>query len=418
MSSLKKLKEDRASVIDEMNAIVKLAESEDRNLTEDEKSEFDTKDTESNDYQERIDRLQRSLDLAANPVVMDVQSGSKDDTKSHKRYSLLKAINEFSNGGSLTGIEAEMHIEAQRNNPLNGLGVPMWLMSENRADTGPQTQSDGAKFVRTDVSDYGATLQSRMVLGDLATYFYGLNGNLNVPVLADTSASWVAEGSAPGDDAQTDPGGVTLAPKRLSANMAITRALMSVGGSVENAIREDLLNAVAAQVEYGALSGSGSSGQPTGVFALSGTGSVADGAATLAAMVELESDVAGANADFGRLAYITSPAGRGKLKQVLGVPYETSGAGAPLWFNNEINGYAARATSNVLNTYGTGSDGAGVVFGRWDDCVIASFGDAMDLIVDPYSGAKSGLITIVVNSNWDVQFKRATSFSTMEGIAL
>jgi len=103
------------------------------------------------------------------------------------------------------------------------------------------------------------------------------------------------------------------------------------------------------------------------------------------------------------------------LKTIAGDP---SAGSIAIWANNEMNGYTARATSNVLNTYGTGSDGAGCVFGRWDDCVIASFGDAMDLIVDPYSGAKSGLITIVVNSNWDVQFKRAGSFSTIEGISI
>ena len=199
--------------------------------------------------------------------------------------------------------------------------------------------------------------------------------------------------------------------------MDLTNALLAQGNpSVEAAIREDLLNAMAAQIEFGALSADGTAGAPTGVFSLSGTGSATAGAATLAMMLELESDVASVNADFGRMAYVTSPKGRGALKAAIGVPVTTSGAGASIWRDdNTVNGYMAKATTNVLDTYNTNTE-SGVVFGRWDDCVIGQFGDAMDILIDPYTQATYGAVRLIANSNWDVQFKRADSFSTVEGI--
>ena len=103
-------------------------------------------------------------------------------------------------------------------------------------------------------------------------------------------------------------------------------------------------NAIAAALESAVLgSADGTGNPPEGVFnAASGTVTGA-AAPTLAMMLELESDVAAANADFGRMAYITSAKGRGAMKAAAGEVVVTGGyASAPLWAtDNTINGMPA-----------------------------------------------------------------------------
>lgn len=169
--------------------------------------------------------------------------------------------------------------------------------------------------------------------------------------------------------------------------MDISKALLHQNPQVEQAIMTDLNRAVAAKVENGAINGSGSSGQPTGLANAAGVGTVASGAATLAKMVEFETDVAANNADVGRLAYVSSVKVRGKLKQIVGQPGVTAsetGYGAPIWTaDNTINGYNAFATTNCLDTFNTNAEG-GLYFGAWSDMVIGQFGDSVDITIDNF----------------------------------
>ncbi len=51
--------------------------------------------------------------------------------------------------------------------------------------------------------------------------------------------------------------------------------------------------------------------------------------------------------------------------------------------------------------------------GNWEDVVLASFGFGVDVIVDPFTLATSGLTRVVVDSLCDVGIRRATSFAAM-----
>ena len=336
--------------------------------------------------------------------------------KEYKQWSLFKAIKDFQNH-NLTGVEAEMHIEATRNNIISGLGIPVGLLAMEKR-TSPQTTSNASEFIPTEVGEWLQTLQNQMVLGDLATFYSNLRGAVSLPVLSGTAATWEGE-TDDAAEAGTSIGGSTLQPKRLGAYMDISKALLHQNPQVEQAIMTDLNRAVASKVEEGALVGSGSSGQPTGITAASGVGTVANGAASLAKMVEFETDVAANNADSGRLAFVSSVKVRGKLKQVVGQPGVTAsetGYGAPIWgADNTINGYPAFATTNMDDTYNSSTEG-GLYYGSWSDMVIGQFGDSVDITIDNFSQALAGSIRLVINSYWDVAVRRGGSFSKCEGI--
>ena len=416
MKNSKELKETRGDKIAELEAIRDIATAEGRDLNEAESQEVDTL---LNNVESLDGKIKRAEKIESNLRVSAMSAGTPLSTKKpkeYKRWSLFKAIKDFQNH-NLTGVEAEMHTEATRNNIISGLGIPVGLLGMEKR-TNPQTTADADEFVPTEVGEWLQTLQNNMVLGDLATFYSGLRGDVSLPVLSGTTANWATEVANAGD-AGTAVGGSTLSPKRLASYMDISKALLHQNPQVEQAIMTDLNRAVASKVEHGAINGSGSSGQPTGLSNTAGVGTVANGAGSLAKMVEFETDVATNNADSGRLAYISGVKVRGKLKQLVGDPGVTStqtGYGTPIWTaDNTINGYQARATTNVDETFNSSTEG-GLYFGSWSDMVIGQFGDSVDITIDNFSQALAGSIRLVINSYWDVAVRRGGSFSKCEGI--
>ena len=171
--------------------------------------------------------------------------------------------------------------------------------------------------------------------------------------------------------------------------------------AVEALVRDDITQALALAIDKGALEGSGSSGQPTGILSTSGVNKPSSFAAavpTFAEMVELETMVAADNALFGNLAYITDATTYGGLK----TKSKDSGSGMFVLENGEANGY--RVIRSQQATAGN------VYFGNWSDCLIGMWG-GLDLTVDPYTASSSGTVRIVALQSVDVAVRNAVSFA-------
>ena len=140
MKNSKELKELRSDLISELESIKVLAETETRDLTKKENEKVDTllANIDDNDVAiTRSEKIENSLKIAAassGAVVTPV-----DTDKATRSWSLFKAVNEIRKGG-LTGVEAEMHQEAEKENrgQLEGIGLPAF-MTEKRAS--PITQA-------------------------------------------------------------------------------------------------------------------------------------------------------------------------------------------------------------------------------------------------------------------------------------
>ena len=401
------LKETRSDLVSKLEVVHAKATTEKRELSKIEAKNVDT-------YISKIDALDVSIkrsekieaELRANVSV----AGSPISTiKADKRYSIQDAINGMVSG-KLSGLELEYDQEAKRNNTITGLGVPTFAFGEQRNN--PQTTANASGMIPTEVGDWAETLQQKTVLGDLATWMYGLSGDMKLPTLSGTTAGWTAESTAAAvttaTDANTAVGSGTLQPKQLDAYMDISKMLLAqTNGSVENIIRTDMNNAIASTLEAAVLgANAGAGATPQGVFN-AGTVSAATGAMTYQTLLDMEADLADSGADFGRLAYLTTPNGRALLKNIVGQP-GTGSYGQPTWYENSIDGYDARATGNVSAI--AGGNPNGIVLGRWDDCVIGQFGTALDVVVDPYTLALNGQVRIVIMSYWDTVFRRADSF--------
>ena len=402
------LKETRSDLVSKLEEVHSLATSEKRELTKTEGKNVDSYIDKIDDLDMSITRAEKiEAELRAN---VSVAGAPVQTVKADKRYSIQAAIQGMVNN-NLSGIEKEYDAEARLNNTITGVGIPTFAMGETRNN--PQTVANASGMIPTEVGDWAETLQQRTVLGDLATWMYGLSGDMKLPTLSGTTAGWNAEGAA-ATDANTAVGSGTLQPKRLDAYMDISKMLLAqTNGSVENIIRQDMNNAIASTLEAAVLGQDAGAGNvPQGVFN-AGTVSAATGAMRYQTLLDMEADLAVSGADFGRLAYLTTPNGRALLKNIIGEPLAGTVAagytsGSPIWSDDMVDGYTARATGNVDAIVGANPNG--IVLGRWDDCVIGNFGTALDVVVDPYTRAINGEVRIVILSYWDTLFRRATSF--------
>jgi len=117
-------------------------------------------------------------------------------------------------------------------------------------------------------------------------------------------------------------------------------------------------------------------------------------------VLALESAVATANADKGSLGYVMSPVVRGVLKGKL--KSSTAGSGFVMDNNDTINGYKTMATSNCSGS---------IIFGNWNDMLIAMWG-GIDILVDPYAKALSGGLVIRGYLSVDMNPLNTASFAS------
>lgn len=288
------------------------------------------------------------------------------------------------------------------------------------------TSTAGGNLVATELlgSSFIDLLRNAMVLDMLGvTWLRDLNGNIAIPSQSGAAtAYWFTEGNAPTETQQTI-GQVSLTPKTVGAWTDYSRRLLLQSSiDVEMFVRADLAAVIGQAIQAAAINGAANG--PTGLLATSGIGSVAGGtngaAPTYDHMVDLESAVANANADMGRLAYLTNTKVRGKLRKTQefastnGKPVWTSAPGRP--GVGELLGYEAITTNAVPSnlTKGTASGVcSAIAYGNWADMLIGMWG-GLDVMLDPYALSTSGGKRVVALQDVDVQLRRVASFAAMQ----
>ena len=341
------------------------------------------------------------------PKPQDAEIGlSEAETRS---FSFIRALNYLANPGDRAAREAAaFEIEASNaaakkaGRVSRGITVPYDVMRRD-LKTSPATQ--GGNLIQTDVdaSNFISLLRNASALDQAgATTLTGLQGNIAIPRQSGAApAYWVAEGGAPTESQQAIQQ-VSMVPRTCGAFTDISRKLLIQSSlDVETMVRNDIAKVIALEIDRAALYGTGSSNEPLGLHNTSGIGteSITSNNPTFAQVVNMESDVAAANALMGNLAYITGATIRGAMK----VKAKDSGSGLFLWDgNNTVNGYNAYMSNQV--------EAGDLWFGNWSDCIIG-YWSSLDLLVDPYTHSTSGTIRITALQDVDVAFRHAASFS-------
>jgi HK97 family phage major capsid protein len=226
----------------------------------------------------------------------------------------------------------------------------------------------------------------------------GLVGNVSIPVYSGSNVAWAAESGE-----AVDAGGtftqVNYTPKRLTANLKISKQflLQDASGSAESLLQADLVAALSEQLEKTFLgSAAGSSTTPAGLGNLLTPTTIA----TYADVVGVEGSLEAANVT--NIKYILSPS----MKATLRTTAKEAGNAIFIYSdNNEISGHPALSSAAVTTDLG--------YVGDWSDYVIAQWG-GIDIVVDQFTLASSGLIRLVINSYWDGKPRRLTSFQSFD----
>jgi len=334
------------------------------------------------------------------------------ERKEVKNFSLMRAIRAMANPTDRKAADAargefEASAEAAKRAGVDaqGLYIPTDVLrswGQRDLNTSDDSAMVAEDYRAGDFIDVLRNASSVMQAG--ATMLTGLVGDVKIPrkSTASSAAFISTEGGAAAESEPTF-GQVTMSPKTLGAFTDITRLMMMQSSlDIEALVRNDLSTALALAIDNGALQGSGSSGNPTGIKNTSGINAPTAFAAanpTFAEVVAMETAVAEDNALMGNLAYILPAGMYGALKTTV----KDSGSGQfVVEPGNTINGYRAIVSNQV-----TAGD---LYFGNFSDLLVGMYG-GLDITVDPYTNSTSGTVRIVALQTIDVAVRHAVSFA-------
>lgn len=360
------------------------------------------------------------------PLAGKYDALSTTEKKQVEKYSMTRAIAAQFKGQTLTGFEAEMHQEAEKEAReagamIKGVGIPYICLHRNflQRAAGDLTAADEGQNIITEDFQAGSfidVLRDRMVLPALGARFLGgLSGNVIIPrKLAGVEGEWLGENDDLTDEEVT-LGQLVMTPKRVGATVPYTKQLLlqsSIG--VEQMVRDDFAGALAVQIQYGALRGTGTNDQPLGVLSLGTNASeiflgTHGKLPTLADFVALETKVNKANVASGRRAYLVEAEVNGYSKSVP----RFANASVAIQEGNSINGYPVAMSNTVPSGLTKGTSTAlcaASIFANWEELLIGMWG-GLDIIVDEYTLAKSGQVQVTQNMFADVGVRYPKAFA-------
>ena len=331
--------------------------------------------------------------------------------KEVRQFSVVRAIRALANPTDRAAQEAaRFELEASEaaarayGTTAQGVMVPADVLGnwgKRDLNTSDDNEIVATNLMAGDFIDVLRNSSSVMQAG--ARMMPGLVGNVSIPKkTAASTGGWISTEGGAASESEFTLGSVTMSPKTVGAFSDMTRQLiLQSTPSVEALVRDDLTQALALAIDAGALKGSGSSGQPTGLYSTSGinTDSFAAATPTWAEIVGLETLVAEDNALLGNLAYI-APAGLyGTLKTTAKATNQAIFAVDP---DGTMNGYRTIVSNQATAGY--------LLFGNFSDCLIGMW-SGLDLTVDPYTSSTTGTVRVVALQTVDVAVRHAVSFA-------
>ncbi len=423
-------KQELSDVDTKMTEMRDLCDKEKRSFTDEERSKYNEHMEDLRKINRHLEQLEaekeRRLIMAANK---GKQSSEEKEEKELSKYNLLRAIRFKIDEKTPDGLEGEMHQEAIKEmreantgKSIEGIGIPNIIFGNIAKRSTPNTVTggggnQGGDLVPTVKSGLLGALRSRLVLATLgAQTMGGLQGNIDFPKMTAVSSGWKSE-TADADASTPTSSVISMSPHRLTSILGYSRQLLLQASSdVEAYLINDLLRSIAQNVELAAINGEGDNNVPEGILETDNIGDVEGGTngliPTFGHIVDLETKVSVEDADVGSLAYLTNSKVRGKLKQTL----KDSGVAGYVWEKgDELNGYRAGVTNLVPSDLEKGSSGencSAIIFGNFNDLIIGNWG-GMDIVVDPYTAKKKGVVEIAANTYWDSAVLRTESFAAM-----
>lgn len=410
MKTSKFYTEERASVVEKMEALVALAETEERELTEEETKNFDELNEKAEALKANAERALKMEGLKKK----EARNVVSEEEKVQRNYSFFKHINGITDG-KLEGAEKEMQEQAEheaRNigKTVNGAGIP-GSMFEKRA-------SINSNIAGTSVEAFVDAIREEAIYTKLGAKFMNLTSDARIPIINKQSTAWMA-----GEDDDAADGGaaftsVTLSPNRIAGYANISKELLHQNGAgVESAIMADLGKSVADNICDAMFSSTNVTNAPTAIANTTGVltfteSTYADATSMFKDLVLAEQELAENGSLSGNLAYVLHPTFLNELKRAAQVAGVNPGMQGMNYNQQVVNGYPVYYSSHCGASAGTSADG---LFCDWSNVQVGMFG-GVDIVVDPYTVAIANQVRLVVNTLIDFKLPqggRAVKFTSL-----
>lgn len=369
--NLTELIEKRSNTVNQMKALADAAAKAQRDLTEEESTQFETLKNEERSIQKQIDRVEylRSLERSA-PADHVGDSHNKDFEKLKRSVSVQNIIQAQIAGRSLSGAELEYNKEAEKRSGKKAQGafIPFDAL-ETRATNNTTT---AAELVATNhrPQDYIGPLRASNIVRQMGVRtLTGLSGDVVIPKFGTgLSLGWVGEEEAvPESNMSFDA--ITLTPKHTGGKTEMSRQLIQQSSpDIESLIREDLSFLVAQNIDKAILAGTGVK-DPLGILNTIGvlTGTAP---ATWAEVLQLIQQIEDEN--ITNLQWL----GTSALKTTLAGIEKSVGTGQYLYQNGQVGELPFKMSANMPAKKAILGDFSQVLLGVWSE---------IDILVNPYA---------------------------------
>ena len=385
-----KLKEERATMVENMEAILNLAKSEERDITEDEQGQWDGFNTEIENIDKKIAIAERQEELNKSIAANISAAKPTKEVKELRDYSFQDAMRQ-SVGGNLSGLVKEMDAEARIAHPnqmFRGIAIPSSVLEHRAAIT-------TAASAGTDVMSFTDQLEANLVMASAGANFYSSVNDQKFPIVSGITSSWTTEDSGADVAASGSTSSLTLTPKKLISVVDMSAEAMTQNAGLEGAIRRNMAASIAATLEAALLKGDADvSNAPASIFLDAATQSVAGATPTAAEILNMEATLIDNNVNLlgARMGWILDGGALAEVKALAQVA-----SVSPIWdiVDKMLAGYFAFITSNCgAYTAGTGTN---YLLGDFSKVHIAQFG-GLDILFDPYTKSRQGVGSLVCTS--------------------
>jgi HK97 family phage major capsid protein len=355
------------------------------------------------------------------------EAGAELETRSENEWNAIMSGFEMrqvalslDEGRALSGQTAEIVTELRSQGGYRGIPVPYAALETRAGETIASGTPDPIVTRPLIERLFPASVAAQM---GVQMINIGTGGQETPVTTSAISAGWQATelGNVPGPSAYTTLDRPLKPDHTLGIQMRISRkTLLQSGAALEQAIRRDMAGAMQQEMDRAIFNGSGSSGEPTGVF----TGATAWGIAetdlsAAASWAAIRSEV---------VAFMTANAATGPGAVRLLIRPEVWDAMDGAFINGTAVTEWERLTkyiSTVVMSHNalpapagtpleskalltTSAGGVAPVFvGLWG---------AVDLIRDPYADAQSGGLRLTALSTMDTTISRAVQTRVLTGI--
>ena len=401
--TLTELLEKRSNTVNQMKALADAAAKAQRDLTEEESTQFETLKNEERSVQKQIDRVEylRSLERSA-PADHVGDNHNKDFEKLKRSVSVQNIIRSQMQGTQLSGAELEYNKEAEKRSGKKAQGafIPFDAL-ETRATNNTTT---AAELVATNhrPQDYIGALRASNIVRQMGVRtLTGLSGDVVIPKFGTgLSLGWVGEEEAvPESNMSFDA--ITLTPKHTGGKTEMSRQLIQQSSpDIESLIREDLSYLVAKNIDQAIIAGTGVK-DPLGILNTVGvlTGAIPDTWQEVLALIQLIEDQ-----NITNLKWL----GTSTTKTTLAGIEKSTGTGQFLYQNGQVGELPFNVSANMPANKLILGDFSQVLLGVWSE---------IDILVNPYvePAYSRGGVQVRAMATCDVAVRHPKAFLVATG---